>query len=158
MSIQHNIFRHISSTLHRLAFVAALAFTVTPSVASAQQQSLIVGNDRGGSVSRRAKEIAMIKTAGRRVEIRGAICYSSCTLYLGASNVCVSPNTSFGFHGPSLSGQQLPTAQFEKWSRFMAGFYNAPLRRWFMAQGRYAQTSLYRMSGRELIAIGYQTC
>ena len=162
MSVSHIVLRRFAPTIQRLILVTGLALaifgTVTPTDVVAQQQSLIVGNDRGGSVSRRAKEIAQLQQDGRRVEIRGHICYSSCTLYLGARDVCVSPNTSFGFHGPSLRGQPLAPAQFEKWSQIMADFYNAPLRQWFMAQGRYARNNILHLSGRQLIAIGYQTC
>lgn len=143
--------------LHRISLALTLGLMIFATDAAAQQ-SLIVGNDRGGLVGKRAQEINQLRQIGQRVEIRGNICYSSCTMYLGASNVCISPNTTFGFHGPSRSGTPLPADQFERWSRLMASFYNAPLQQWFMQQGRYAISDVYRMSGRQLIQLGYQTC
>jgi hypothetical protein len=144
-------------TLHRLTLVLTYGLAVLSTQADAQQ-SLIVGNDRGGLVATRAREVDSIKRLGQRVEIRGTVCYSTCTMYLGASDVCVSPNTTFGFHGPSRSGAPLPTDQFERWSRLMASYYNQPLQQWFLQQGRYKINDVYRMSGSQLIALGYRTC
>ena len=145
------------NSLRRIAVAVTLGLVMVTGQAEAQQ-SLIVGNDRGGRVGQRAQQIEALKRINQRVEIRGNICYSSCTMYLGASNVCVSPTTTFGFHGPSRSGTPLPADQFERWSRLMASYYNAPLQQWFMQQGRYAINDVYRMSGRQLIALGYRTC
>jgi hypothetical protein len=123
-----------------------------------QSEALVVGNDRGGPVAQRADEIARLRAYRIRVEIRGNICYSACTMYLGAGDVCVSPSTSFGFHGPSAWGQPLDPDQFEHWSRVMARFYNEPLRQWFMSDARYRQANLYRVSGSEIINLGYASC
>ncbi|MFZ3583473.1 hypothetical protein ACOI1H_15050, partial [Loktanella sp. DJP18] len=144
------------ATLRCLGLTVTLAVMdlTTPGTA---QPSLVVGNDRGGLVSKRAQEVNMLRRNGQRVEIRGRICYSSCTLYLGASDVCISPQTTFGFHGPSRNGTPLPADQFESWSRLMASYYNPPLQHWFMQQGRYAIHDLYEMSGSQLIRMGYRT-
>ncbi len=104
-------------------------------------------------MGQRVQEIERLKRIGQRVEIRGNICYSSCTMYLGVTSVCVDPQTTFGFHGPSRSGTPLPADQFEIWSKIMAKYYNAPLQQWFMSQGRYVINDLYRMSGRQLIQL-----
>jgi hypothetical protein len=118
----------------------------------------VVGDDRGGPVGARALEIGVIRAAGQRVEIRGRICYSACTLYLGAGDVCVSPSTEFGFHGPSASDGALDPAQFERWSQLMGSFYNEPLHDWFMQRARYEQGTILRLSGTELIRLGYRAC
>ena len=147
----------LRTTLRRAGLALTLGLAMATTTASAQQ-NLIVGNDRGGLVGKRAQEVNQIKQIGQRVEIRGSVCYSSCTMYLGASNVCVSPQTTFGFHGPSSRGVALPAEQFERWSRRMASYYNAPLQQWFMQQARYQINDVYRVSGSQLIQMGYQTC
>lgn len=145
---------------NRPAILAALiGLTCAASAAVAQTRAvLVVGNDRGGLVGARAQEIESLRALGHRVEIRGDICYSACTMYLGAGDVCVSPDTTFGFHGPSRNGQALPPDQFDHWSRVMARFYNAPLQSWFMNEGRYEQADVYRFSGAQLIEMGYPRC
>jgi hypothetical protein len=122
------------------------------------QQVLVIGNDMGGIVGLRAQEVDRINAAGTRVEIRGDVCLSSCTMYLGAGNLCISPDTDFGFHGPSFFGADLPASDFEYWSRVIASFYNEPLRDWFMREARYRQLRHYTVTGEELIRIGYPSC
>ena len=145
------------TALRHLVLAASLATAVIAAPVIAQQ-TLVIGNDRGGLVGQRAQLIERLKRAGQRVEIRGSVCYSSCTMYLGAGNVCVDPRTSFGFHGPSRSGRPLPADQFDKWSRIMAQYYSPQLQQWFMTQARYSITTVTQISGRELIAMGYRTC
>ena len=135
----------------------ALVPTLLASPALAQQ-TLVVGNDRGGYVAQRAQEIRDLDTRNTRIEIRGAICYSSCTMYLGARDVCVTPTTRFGFHGPSRFGRPLPQSQFEHFSNVMARHYTPPLRSWFMSEARYSITTPTEISGAELIRIGYRSC
>ena len=147
----------LKTVLRSLTLAAGFAAALCAAPAAAQQ-TLVVGNDRGGLVGQRALQIEQLKRAGRRVEIRGSVCYSSCTMYLGAGNVCVDPRTSFGFHGPSRSGRPLPADQFDKWSRIMARYYSPQLQQWFMSQARYSITTLTQVSGRQLIAMGYPTC
>ena len=138
---------------------AAVAAVGVSAPAVAQQQRLIVvGNDRGGPIGARADEISRIRAYGERVEIRGRICYSACTMYLGAGNVCVSPDTTFGFHGPSDWGREISSERFDHWSEVMSRHYNQPLRDWFMAEGRFRQSDIYQISGREIINLGYAQC
>jgi len=128
-------------------------------IASAQQQSpLIIGNDRGGGVGERARLVDSLQASGQRIEIRGNLCYSACTMYLGAGNVCVSPNTVFGFHGPTRNGQPLPAESFDHWSRIMARYYNEPLGNWFMTEARYMRGDVYRLTGAQIIQLGYPSC
>jgi len=129
-----------------------------PAAASAQQAAIVIGNDRGGFVGARASEITGIRNLGSRVEIRGSICYSSCTMYLGAGDVCVAPNTAFGFHGPSDFGRPLSSERFDHWSEVMARHYREPLRSWFMSSARYESAGLVTLSGAQLIDMGYSRC
>ncbi|MCC5974669.1 MAG: hypothetical protein JJT81_11510 [Rubellimicrobium sp.] len=136
----------------------ALCMLSVPSGTKAQQ-TIVIGNDRGGLVGERTRQIEAIRASGHRVEIRGAMCYSACTLYLGAGNVCVSPQTVFGFHGPTRNGQPLPPEAFDHWTRIMAQYYNATLEQWFMSYARYAgQNDVHRLSGNQLIQLGYRAC
>lgn len=143
-----------------LVVAASLALwgTVQATPVTAQTVVRIIGNDRGGVVGTRAAEIQKLKSSGQRVEIRGRICLSSCTMYLGAGNVCVNPDTRFGFHGPSFYGRPLEPRYFEYWSDVIADHYPAPLRSWFMNTARYRQSGYYTVLGAELIRLGVESC
>ncbi len=138
-----------------LTMGALFSVGISPAIA---QQTIVVGNDRGGMIGERAKAIERLRASQARVEIRGSVCYSACTMYLGISDVCVSPATTFGFHGPSRNGQALPPNEFDHWSRVMARYYPENLRRWYLETGRYAQLQPMQISGREIIKMGYQPC
>lgn len=125
---------------------------------AAQGQTVVIGNDRGGLIGARVIEVAQLNAQNRRVELRGRVCYSSCTLYLGADDLCISPHTTFGFHGPSRNGRPLQDRQFEHWSNVMARHYTPPLRDWFLRDARHQIGRIRRVSGARLIAMGYPPC
>ncbi|WP_126623207.1 hypothetical protein [Oceaniglobus ichthyenteri] len=102
--------------------------------------------------------IDRIRALQQRVEIRGPMCLSSCTMYLGAGNVCIDPRVTFGFHGPSSYGQPLTRADFEYWSNVIASHYPAALRDWFMTTARHRITGYHRISGVQLIRMGFARC
>ena len=137
-----------------MAFSGVLATPVISQTTPVQ----VIQNDRGGYVGARAVEIAEINQRRTRVELRGRVCYSSCTMYLGADDLCVSPTTTFGFHGPSRNGAPLSPRQFEHWSEVMAQHYHGALRDWFMREARYRITGFFRISGATLIDMGYPGC
>lgn len=143
-----------------LALMAALALSSLASGVQAQAAGiLVVGDDRGGMVGARAQEIEGLRQARIRVEIRGSICLSACTMYLGAGDVCVSPATTFGFHGPTRNGQPLDPAEFEHWTAVMARYYAPWLRDWFMEGPRYRfGTNYVGLTGADLIRAGYPAC
>ena len=143
----------------------AMTPLLAPTMASAQDSSatsssavMIVGNDQGGLVSRRAEEISRILSQGTHVEIRGQVCNSACTMYLGMPDTCVMPQTSFGFHGPSHYGRRLSDRDFEYWSQVIAAHYPDPLRNWYLTEGRTRISDYFRISGTELIRLGVQQC
>ena len=142
----------------RFAIACAIATTTTFSTAEAQSGAFIVGNDRGGIIGNRVNEIRRLKNSGQRVEIRGNICLSSCTMYLGAGDVCVNPDTRFGFHGPSFYGQPLEPQYFEYWSEVLASHYPQTIRTWFMDTARYSLRSYHTVRGAELIRHGVASC
>ncbi len=133
-----------------------IALLGTGTVAQTSEM-VVIGNDRGGSVGDRAFIVDRLRAYSARVEIRGSICYSACTMYLGAGNVCVDPDTTFGFHGPQDVGTQITEQRFDHWSTIMGRYYNEPLRKWFMEDARYTE-GILRVSGEELIRIGYNSC
>lgn len=122
-----------------------------------QAQVLRVRDDPGGLILPRYQEIARLISQRYRVELSGQ-CNSTCTLYLAVPSVCVDPAGQFGFHGPSHYGAALKQDDFEYWSQLMADHYREPLRKWFLEKGRYLTQGYYRMSGADLIKIGYQSC
>lgn len=116
--------------------------------------SYVVHSDRGGPLSERLLEIDQIKEEGLLVEIRGRVCFSTCTMFLGLPGVCVEPTTTFGFHGPTRGGRRLAQEQFDYFSLIIAQYYPEPLKGWFMAEGRHRIRGVYRVSGADLIAQG----
>ncbi len=118
----------------------------------------VIQNDRGGYIGARAIEIAAINAQSTRIELRGNVCYSSCTMYLGVDDMCVSPDTSFGFHGPSRHGSALPASEFDHWSHVMAQHYNTALKEWFLQDARHTISGYRRITGAQLITMGYPAC
>ena len=126
--------------------------------AQARSAALVIGDDRGGFVRARLSKIDRLRSRGQRVEIRGRLCLSSCTMYLGLENVCVDPNTTFGFHGPGMAIGQLTQEQFEYVSSVIAAHYPPQIKEWYMREGRMRTRGFYRMKGAELIRLGVAEC
>ncbi|RRH78233.1 hypothetical protein [Falsigemmobacter faecalis] len=125
--------------------------------AALAQGPLVVTRDNGGLLKVRRSEVRALQASGRRVELRG-ICYSACTMYLGAPGVCLDPQAELGFHGPSWYSAPLPQQDFDYWSHELAVHYREPLRSWFMNKARYTLSSYHRVSGAEMIRMGYPQC
>jgi hypothetical protein len=138
----------------------AIVFALVMGMPAHAQQAatVIVQNDRGGAIGERLLSINRANANGTRFELRGRICYSSCTLYLGADHLCIDADTVFGFHGPSRHGHPLPPKEFEHWSQVMAAQYRAPLQDWFLRTARHRIMGYYRLKGAQLIAMGYPQC
>lgn len=136
----------------------ALMLSVASAATARTVQVHVVRDDRGGLISDRVDEIRRLRRSGARVQIRGRVCYSSCTLFLGLPGACVSTRTTFGFHGPSRYGEPLPRAWFDYWSRVMADHYPPSLRHWFMSRARHRIAGMYMVSGQELVRLGVPEC
>lgn len=137
---------------------AALLTVATLVTAAHAQQLYVVGSDRGGYLHDRLIELRNLERNGVQVEIRGRICYSTCTMFLGLPGTCVDPDTTFGFHGPSRSGRRLAQEDFDYFSQVMADYYPEPLKSWFMTKARNRINGLYKVKGRELIRMGVPAC
>lgn len=118
----------------------------------------VVRNDLGGRIDRRAEMVESLRARGDRVEIRGRFCLSACTLFLGARDVCVDRDTVFGFHGPTLWGLPLDQPSFEYWSEVIANHYTPALRDWYLEVARHRLHGYHRLSGRQMIELGYTAC
>nr|WP_254438057.1 hypothetical protein [Ruegeria arenilitoris] len=142
------------------AFLAAAVMISTLSAPSGveAQQLLVVGSDRGGYLHDRLAELENLKVHGIKVEIRGRVCYSTCTMFLGLPETCVDPNTTFGFHGPSRGGRKLAPEDFEYFSKVMADYYPEPLKSWFMNTARKRINGVHKVKGSELIRMGVPAC
>lgn len=143
---------------HVLTLAVALLLFGLVLPATAAPAALVVRDDRGGAVLTRAVEIRDLRLSRRDVRIVGSICYSSCTMLLGLPGACVSPQTVFGFHGPSRSGAALDPVRFEQASRLIAMHYPPALRRWYMETARYETRGLHKLRGADLIRIGVRAC
>lgn len=138
-----------------LLLISLKPATAEPNLSS---HTLIIGNDRGGTLRARISEIQRISRTGQRVAVTGRICYSTCTMFLGLPQMCVSPDTIFGFHGPSSYGRPLDPEVFERASNIIADHYPDVLKDWYMTTARHSLTGLYRVSGKELIRLGVAAC
>ena len=119
---------------------------------------LVVQNDRGGDLRERLDQLHQLRRSGRPVEIRGRVCFSTCTLFIGLPQTCISPRTTFGFHGPSSFGRPLSPEVFERASGVIADHYPSKLRRWYLETGRYRIRTLYRIPGTRLVEMGVRAC
>lgn len=140
-----------------LLLVFGLFFNSLPNRASGSE-TLVIYNDYGGLLHKRLSQLEVLRRSGQRVEIRGQHCYSTCTLFLALPNACISPETLFGFHGPSRSGARLQPSVFEKYSRLIANHYPRKLRNWYLRKGRTRIDGLYKMAGHRLVRMGAKSC
>ncbi len=139
--------------------IAALAALVLMSV-PATSKELRIGNDPGGRIMDRMVQIEIANRTDVQFRIIGDYCNSSCTMLLGADDVCVSPETVFGFHGPRrLDRKQMATDEFDRKSVTLSSYYPGPVSTWFMTKARYAgPDELYFVSGEYLIGLGIKEC
>jgi len=148
---------HVAKRLFLSCAVMGMALATVEPAAAQSGGAKVVRSDGGGWLSQRSAEIRQLRATGQRVELRGT-CLSACTMYLALPNVCVDRSASFGFHGPTRNGQNLPAHEFEHWSGVMADTYREPLRSWYLTEARYRTTGYYQVSGSELINMGYPQC
>jgi len=137
--------------------VSVLLLTGANTAHAKSRPAFVVHSDRGGLLAQRTREIRRFRASGQRVELRGT-CLSACTMYLGLSGTCVARTATLGFHGPSKKGHRMTIKEFDHWSLVMAKNYREPLRSWFMTEARYRTSGYHRISGAELIRLGYKQC
>ena len=150
----------IHKSIQHLIWSIFVAISIIPSVANAQSSTsqIVIGNDFGGLIWNRMVRLRDIHTSGQSVRIDGAICFSTCTMYLGVANVCISSDTVFGFHGPTATDRQLRERDVDFLSTLIASYYPPALRAWYLQTGRYSTNRIYRIQGSELIRLGLPSC
>lgn len=162
---QHNfpkkLFRKTAFALS--AACIAYGFGTAQAVAQTQPSSgrpnyIEITNDRGGLLVDRLVELQLLRQTGQQVRITGNICYSTCTMFLGLPQTCVSPQTTFGFHGPSSYGTPLDPQIFEQASQIMAAHYPQVLKDWYIKTGRHEIVKLYRFKGADIVRMGVPAC
>ena len=108
---------------------------------------------RGGSVKEHLDVVIEHNRTGQRVEIRARECLSACTMYLGINNVCVDPDTRFGFHGGRLHGKLDGRVD-----HLIAQTYPPALGAWFLSHAA-GKVMLRYLTGAELIdRFGFEAC
>lgn len=147
----------VRSVIGKAAQIGLMLLVMQPQAATAQQ-IYVVGNDHGGYLHDRLTELRNLQRSGVRVEIRGQICYSTCTMFLGLPGTCITPDTVFGFHGPSQNGRRMAQKDFDYFSQVIANHYPEPLRAWFMAEGRNQISGIYELTGSKIIDMGVSAC
>lgn len=155
-----NILVHCTSILGTALLLTAVALPAHAArpKSKAPGATIVINGDPGGSVRERYGEIQQINKLGQRVEIRRGSCMSSCTMFLGAQNVCVTPTAVFGFHGPYRFGSKLTQAEFDRWSNVISAHYPPAIKTWYMTSARYSTRKPTKLSGAELIRLGVQRC
>lgn len=140
------------------ALAVAIGLAGLSGQAYAGPHPYVVHNDRGGSVKDRLREMRDLRASGQPVEIRGTVCFSTCTMLLGLPQTCISPKTVFGFHGPSRDGRRLKAQEFEYYSQVISQYYPDELKDWYMKNGRKRFFGVHRIKGSEIIRMGIRGC
>lgn len=121
-------------------------------------QEIVVRNDPGGLVLPRIREIEEINRARAPVRISGQDCASSCTLYLGARQVCTEPGVLFRFHGPSAKGRPLDPEYHDRIVKIMARHYPDRIRQWFLNGPSEETAGTINLSAAEVHRHGIPYC
>ncbi|MCG7520525.1 hypothetical protein [Ruegeria sp. Ofav3-42] len=138
---------------------AALAALFLMSVPAASNEIQVV-DDPGGRIVDRMVQIEIANKTNAQFQIIGEYCHSSCTMLLGADDVCISPDTMFGFHGPHrFKRVKMTVDEFDRQSASLSRYYPHPIRNWFMSKARFAgPDELLFVSGEYLIGLGIKEC
>lgn len=117
-------------TFRRLIAAAAVLLTIA-SVTPAKVRPIIIGDDHGGVVDTFAMWYARLRSSGTPVILRG-MCESACTLVLilPASQVCVEPTASLGFHLATIGERGEP----EVTAALIRRFYPESVQKWLAAR------------------------
>ena len=153
--------RKFCQSFRSFTAAALVVMSLVSAIGTASATTIIhVANDPGGNLEERIARLEAIRSQGQRVEIERGYCRSACTLYLGLPTTCISPEATFGFHGPSTAtrGLYLPPREFEYWTNVMADYYPPQIRGWFMQTARYEMNGYLTVSGAELIHLGIPQC
>lgn len=151
-------FRTVKTLLAAAVLLGGVAQAPVQAQSYSSMPAYVVGNDRGGYLLDRLRELRNLRNSGQPIEIRGRVCFSTCTMLIGLPQTCISPDTVFGFHGPSRNGQRLTQGEFDYYSRVMANYYPQQLKGWYMSTARNRINGVHRVKGSKLINMGVRQC
>lgn len=127
----------------------------------------ITAPDMGGDVTARLHHIRTLDAAGTRVEIDTGTCLSACTFYLSMDDVCVTPDSRFGFHSPlhpisiltnPLLPVRYPGPNGDYTRQVMVEMFDhLPPLRAFVAEAVQSPYFTYR-TGAQIIEMGIEEC
>lgn len=121
-------------------------------------EPLVIQNDRGGYLAKQLDRLAELKKSDRRVEVRGDVCFSTCTLYLSLPNMCADAETIFGFHGPMRIGRKMSTEEFDYFSQLIASHYPERIGQWYLETGREKRFGAHKIKARDMAQYGVKIC
>ena len=106
--------------------------------------------DAGGDINTYVAHIDSLNRSGTRIKLGiptgKGYCASACTMYLGADNVCIWPNTHFEFH----SAIPYPGESRAVETARIASYYAPPLRAWFYQKAYRIQLAAIKLSSPEV--------
>jgi hypothetical protein len=131
----------------------AAIFLLIATPASATGSS--AGFEYGGPAARFDPVVKEYNGSGALFRIDGH-CQSSCTLFLGIRNVCISPGASLLFHA-AHDDRRVKSAF---WIQHFLAAYNDKLRSYLLAHHALDEVEkFYTISGRDMISMfGYRQC
>ena len=132
--------------------VAAILVLISTSAMAAGSSA---GYEYGGPAARFDAVVSQYNGSGELFRIDGH-CQSSCTLFLGIRNVCISPGASLLFHA-AHDDRRVKSAF---WTRHFLEAYNTSLRSYLLAHHALDEVKkFYTISGRDMIGMfGYRQC
>lgn len=111
---------------------------------------LVIDHNPGGYINVFLDNIQ--KWGDREIRIRGN-CWSACTLYLSAKNVCAYPSASFHFHAPYYEESSVYLGSWIYWSYAetarLEAVYPESVRKWIEYRGGLGRDWLH-MYGRTI--------
>jgi hypothetical protein len=133
-------------------FVAAICLVLATSAMAAGS---IAGYEYGGPAARFDAVVHQYNASGDLFRIDGH-CQSSCTLFLGIRNVCITPAASLLFHAAHDDRR----VKSEFWTRHFLDAYNDKLRSYLLARHALDEVEkFYTISGSDMIRLfGYRPC
>jgi len=130
-----------------------LKLIILISILSLTSCSSVGREDRGGNILERGTKISNANINGKFVVLPD-LCLSACTMELAIEKICVKPNSVFGFHSSSGSGNT------PAWNEYMFGYYaKYPKLQKRLKQDRALDSLNYTYySGQDLINYGVPKC
>lgn len=117
------------------ALMSSLSWTNVALADPVPPETVYVDYNSGGNPDDFMAQVEEWNSKGTRVVIRGN-CWSACTLYLAANNVCAFKSASFHFHAPYWYNPRTGAVRWEDdMTRQTLEFYPKDLQAWIEHRG-----------------------